>query len=824
MVAHSARALGAQIDKYATETLLNAPHNDRVLYNKWLEQHEAANEEGRRWWGFCVLGILATAMSFWDWVIGILVFGIIPLALSTRSSEANKKVGWLVNPSMLVWLFLRLSVANVANPAIRNQVVWVEVVKTVYSLTFVFAWMEVSGLRFSGWLCHHTVAHLIVHVLCGPNASCKTPLLSLFMFGVFCYRRYWGSAVTDQVAALTAREELQQSRVETRFLRNLSETKSVFLRTLCHELRNPMTAVHGNTEILVQRLEQLTEQAHDEQTPELVAEVLAALPRMLKFGNNALVSTHHMSAVLNQSLTFAGLEAKHGIEISPSDRTTVNVRESMGTVLQMFQVVADRKGIELELVLPPGEDLMVQTNDNALKQNIINLLGNALKFTETGKITISARTVVSAEETLLQCSVADTGIGLTDEEQAHLFSAFSQANPEIGARYGGSGLGLHIVWESLKELNGSIRVASTKHKGSTFTFELPVVVGKQHCTALPPNEMSAVNQTLSNPDDRSLRQRRIDSKSVLIVDDEKLLRDLLKDQLSAVTEYHVTAASNGAEAVQQAGRTKFDVILMDVNMPVMGGLEATRAIRTGDGIAVNAKTPIVGLSANSLDTDLQLAKDAGMDSYLTKPYQFSELCQTIKNHISNAHTCTTPTTPDPNVASEHQTESVDAPWVELLPVEETDRDTAGPQAEKDPEYPDDGDDACDGTTGTQSIMVVDDNPNVRAVLVDIIQMLAPDVSVKEATDGCVAVELATTCEFELIFMDLHMPNMGGEEATGLIRSSELNSECPIVLVSGSVPNAEQEMRTWATDVVSKPYSISHIQELLEHAGIILSEQ
>eukprot|EP00656_Telonema_subtile_P009975 TRINITY_DN1474_c0_g2_i2.p1 TRINITY_DN1474_c0_g2~~TRINITY_DN1474_c0_g2_i2.p1 ORF type:complete len:874 (-),score=182.53 TRINITY_DN1474_c0_g2_i2:602-3223(-) len=871
MVAQCAAALGTRMDRYAAETLLNAPHNDQVLYKKWLEQHEVANEEGRRWWCFCALAMMATSISFWDWVIMIIVFAIVPFALLTRSGKMYTRFGWMVNPSMLVWVFLRLSVVNVGNTALRNQVYYADTIKLTYSLGLSFAWVEVSGLRFSAWLVHHLLAHSIVHINCGPNASCITPLLSLIMFCVFCYRRYWGSAITDQVTALVAREELQQSRVETRFLRNLSETKSVFLRTLCHELRNPMTAVHGNTEILVQRLGQLTERAQVDPTPELISEILKALPRMLKFGKNALSSTHHMSAVLNQTLTSAGLEAKHGIEISPSDRTMVNVRESMGAVLQMFQVVADRKGIELQLVLPPGRDLVVQTNDNSLKQNVINLLGNALKFTETGKIVISVCTLIDAAQTLLQCSVSDTGIGMTEEEQANLFSAFSQANPEIGAQYGGSGLGLHIVWESLKELKGSIRVKSIKHEGSTFTFDLPVALPEgQRCSRPLPKEMPSaehveqVEQLETSVGDAPKRRRR---KSVLIVDDEKLLRDLLQDQLSAVMECRVTIASNGAEAVEQAGKEKFDVILMDVNMPVMGGLEATRAIRAGSGIAVNARTPIVGLSANSLEADLQLAKDAGMDSYLTKPYQLSDLCKTINSHTSNAHTCITPTTPEGATKPTNGIENPDdiaAPWVKSFLVddmspcgplsgESTNSDLAVPWVTSflaDEASPGDSiedqadsgighksDPAVDvmliadqtdhesdvAAEGLQSILVVDDNPNVRAVLVDLIQMLAPDVLVKEATDGLEAVELAAKFDFELIFMDLHMPHMGGEEATAQIRSSNLNAECPIVLVSGTVSGSEKETRSWATDFVSKPYSITHIQKLLEDFGIIAGD-
>eukprot|EP00656_Telonema_subtile_P017933 TRINITY_DN19673_c0_g1_i1.p1 TRINITY_DN19673_c0_g1~~TRINITY_DN19673_c0_g1_i1.p1 ORF type:complete len:747 (-),score=189.20 TRINITY_DN19673_c0_g1_i1:344-2584(-) len=626
--------LAAKIDRYAARTLLNTPEHDQALYSKWTEQHEAANEEGRKMWALGMWALMLTIISFWDWVIMILVLGIGPFAMLTRSGNPYKTVGWLVNPCLLAWLLLRMCVANTANPAARNQVADADSMRVFLSLLYVFTWNEVSGLPFSGLLCQHVIAHVIVHVRCGARVTCVSPLFSLLMFGLFSYRRYWSDAVIDQVSALIAREQLQQSQLETKFLRNLSETKSVFLRTLCHELRNPMTSVQGNTEILVQKLGRLLQRAqHHEPTPALMGEIVAELSKMLTFGNNAMLSSQHMSVVLNHTLTSAGLESQQGMLVSPSDRSVVDLQKSVGMVLQMFQVIADRKGIELDLVLPPGQDLMVQTNDSFLKQNLINLLGNALKFTEKGRIGVTVR-VLHGAENILEVSVSDTGIGMTEEEQGHIFSAFSQANPQIKAQYGGSGLGLGIVRQSLKEMGGSIRVQSEKGHGSTFTFELPVGRGQDTELASPLATPFAGELTeLMDPSGSHLRRRK---KRVLIAEDDSLLRELLQEQLSDAMECEVSTAANGEEAVHQAGLEKFDLILMDVNMPVMCGLAATRAIREGSGseYKINAHTPILGLSGNSSDGDVQLGMEAGMDCYLTKPYQFRELCEAIQEHTS----------------------------------------------------------------------------------------------------------------------------------------------------------------------------------------------
>eukprot|EP00656_Telonema_subtile_P021495 TRINITY_DN2253_c0_g1_i1.p1 TRINITY_DN2253_c0_g1~~TRINITY_DN2253_c0_g1_i1.p1 ORF type:complete len:706 (+),score=122.89 TRINITY_DN2253_c0_g1_i1:87-2204(+) len=653
--------LSDRIDRWAEHFLLNAPTDKASLYAKWEHQIQQANEEGRKLWALGVWAIMATVMSFWDPILVILVSVIVPLALLTRSGANFVKFGWLVHHALLGLFAVRMIVPN-TQPS-RKEVMAPDITGMFFWVVFLFVWNEVSNTRFSTLLIKHFAANLVVNLLAGVRLAVIAPTVSIFMLFAFCYRRNLGADIADKMVAMIATEKLHQSQIEARFLRRVSDSKSVFLRTLCHELRNPMTAVQGNNEILVRKLSQFAERSQREMSPEVKLELCDALiddlPKMLRFGSNALLSSKHMSDVLNETLTAAKYEAEEAGGASPSDETVVCIRQCFQTVISMFQVIADRKGIGLKLVIPPEEDdLIVKMHQSCVKQNVINLLGNALKFTDKGAVVVSVQIARGPdEETRLVCSVADTGIGMSPDEQSKLFVPFSQANAEIGDKYGGSGLGLDIVQRSLQDLGGTVRLESVQGKGSTFTFELPVELLPSDSEKQPSAHSSgsaasrtAVNKAArvvshqkrsvfgvpledfaespdSGPVEISQRRQRRKSRGVLIVDDDSRVRDVLREQLVSMLDCRVTAASNGSEAVQIVEGTVFDLIIMDINMPVLGGLDATKAIRAGS--TKNASTPIVGFSANSLEADLELAKNVGMDAYLTKPYRLAELCETV---------------------------------------------------------------------------------------------------------------------------------------------------------------------------------------------------
>eukprot|EP00656_Telonema_subtile_P038980 TRINITY_DN4412_c0_g1_i3.p1 TRINITY_DN4412_c0_g1~~TRINITY_DN4412_c0_g1_i3.p1 ORF type:complete len:634 (-),score=146.01 TRINITY_DN4412_c0_g1_i3:136-2037(-) len=613
---------------------------------------------------------------------------------------------------------------------------------------------------------HHTVTNIIIRILYGRAYLC--PSASILMISLFCYRRYLGPGATDQMVESISHEQqglLKESRSEAALLRGLSESKSEFMRTLCHELRNPLTAVQGNNEMLVHKLTQfkrMTDQgAAVSDMLKFSSDFAHEIPRMLKMSSNAMKSAQHMATVLNQTLTIAKMEADQGKVITTSD--VVDVRDALETVMGMFEFTAVEKSIDLRLVLPSEENgLWVVTNKNWLTQIVINLLGNALKFTETGSVVITGEILEAEGNTRLQVSVADTGIGMSAAEQEKLFAPFSQASDKIGERYGGSGLGLDIVRNALTRLGGSIRVESDHDQGSVFSFELPCTITESPLTAA---QGEVCDQRRAGP-------------RVLVAEDDVVVQAVLCEQLQALG-CRVTVTSNGEEAVKEASKHKYDLIFTDINMPVLGGLEATQAIRSGVNSPLNATTPIVGLSANSSENDPLLADQAGMDAYITKPYQLATLSDTVKLFT----------------------------------------DPSSPRLQETPN-------SANSTKEPKRVLVVDDDRAIRATMLEFVSLLAPDVVVDEAANGHEGVDAAAKTRYDVIFMDMWMPGMDGMTATRTIRSAFKNAETPIVCLSGNTHSDQttEALRSGMTDFVAKPYALKDVERMLAVHGVVRSNR
>eukprot|EP00658_Telonema_sp_P-2_P023779 TRINITY_DN1953_c0_g1_i5.p1 TRINITY_DN1953_c0_g1~~TRINITY_DN1953_c0_g1_i5.p1 ORF type:complete len:422 (-),score=128.43 TRINITY_DN1953_c0_g1_i5:252-1472(-) len=385
-------------------------------------------------------------------------------------------------------------------------------------------------------------------------------------------------------------------------------------------------------------------------------------------------------------------------------------------------------------------------------------------------------------------------IGMTIPEQQNVFDAFQQANSRISQRYGGSGLGLDIVRDSLKQLGGTIRVASVKNKGSKFTFDLPVRIPIDSTVATKPFSNSLVGAETPS---------RVQQHGVLVVDDDDMVRQVLHEQLSSCLGCKVSEASNGQTGLEQAGVERFAIILMDVNMPVLGGLEATQRIRDGGGL--NATTPIVGLSANVLAADVQAARAVGMDAYLTKPYTLSELSRIILKLT------------DPEGSS---TESDEAQEVEAVvrckPVARSNGLGLGPKESLCAVVPVAKPLAPHGGRDVKPVLVVDDEVGVRDVLVDMISIVAPELIITQLDHGQAAVELSRETEFGLIFTDLHIPGMDGIEMVAAIRSGSANMDTPVVLVSGTAVSShiETAMEAGMDSFLPKPFTIQDVENHL----------
>eukprot|EP00656_Telonema_subtile_P017938 TRINITY_DN19673_c0_g2_i2.p1 TRINITY_DN19673_c0_g2~~TRINITY_DN19673_c0_g2_i2.p1 ORF type:complete len:406 (-),score=102.52 TRINITY_DN19673_c0_g2_i2:101-1318(-) len=387
--------LACAVDRWAGRALFDTPtdRDPRVLAKR-EEMLLVSNQQGRKFWALGIWTMSIAAVGFMDPIIMGLAGFIVPCALLTRPGPAFDKYGRFVHHMLLALFVTRMIVPNNANPEAR-AVAGGEDVKLFNWLTFILVWDEVSVQLLSELLCKHMAVHVAVVLLVDARGLLWSLVYSTVMLGVFCYRRRWDRNVTDALERAIAADQLVHSKQEARFFKDLSDSKSVFLRTLCHELRNPMTAVQGNNELLVRKLERFTHQRESElgglkralaqlggEHSKLMNNVLTELPKMLQLSSNALLSSRHMSDVVNQTLTTVQMDSQSGIVAPEEDETEFSPGEVVETVLRMFDIVAQRKGVELRLEMPPGEErVRVCARQTCLKQIVINLLGNSLKFT-----------------------------------------------------------------------------------------------------------------------------------------------------------------------------------------------------------------------------------------------------------------------------------------------------------------------------------------------------------------------------------------------------------------------------------------------------------
>ena len=285
-----------------------------------------------------------------------------------------------------------------------------------------------------------------------------------------------------------------------------------------------------------------------------------------------------------------------------------------------MQFKAEEKGLELDKDIP-NEELNVQGDVTRLRQILINLIGNAIKFTEKGTVTTSIKSEQDGDKLNLHFTVSDTGIGIDENRMGKIFESFEQAYSDTTRKFGGTGLGLSISKKLVELHNGKIWVESEKGKGSHFHFIIRYTIAESK------------SDVLSTEDSDSNIADSLKGIRILLVEDNAFNVVVAQEELEdAIEGVKVEVAENGLIAVEKLKSSTFDIILMDVQMPIMNGFEATQAIRNLDSEKNN--TPIIAMTANVLKEEVDLCYKSGMNDFIGKPFETEELLNKIFNLIN----------------------------------------------------------------------------------------------------------------------------------------------------------------------------------------------
>ena len=531
--------------------------------------------------------------------------------------------------------------------------------------------------------------------------------------------------VTARLAV--SEEAAKRAEAVMREARDLAErvarARSAFLANMSHEIRTPMNAVLGFVELILDT--------------ELSVEQRRAL-ELVRSSSEALLM------ILNDILDYSKIEAEHlELESIPFDISKV-----VHATASLLAVRAREKHLELLAEVAPDVPRIVRGDPTRLRQVLMNLIGNAIKFTEQGEVVVSVSAAATNGSVGLRFAVRDTGIGIASEHIGTVFKEFTQADSTMTRRYGGTGLGLAISQRLVRLMGGAITVRSELGRGSEFSFTISLPVE-------------------TAPASRSTGLAALGGRRMLIVDDNQTNRRILREMLAA-EGVNVDEASSAAEGLDALRRIRYDLAILDVQMPDMDGFQLVTAVRGEKKIA---RTRLLMLTSAGQRGDGERCRELGIRAYLTKPLSRADLLEALGTVLE---------APDDGGGSEVITRHTIAESRRSLRV-----------------------------------LLAEDNPVNQQVAVAMLVKRGHEVHV--SSNGREAVDAVTERDYDVVLMDIQMPEMDGFEATHVIRELPKGKDLPIIGLTAHALSGERDrcLSHGMTDYLAKPFKAHELFALVE---------